>query len=442
MTAARASQPNARLEEPEAGRGTLPFLAVWVPSLGAVVASGVAMFALSWWITRSPSGGAHLGLIVGLSSVLSLTTMMVVSGILDHADRRRAVLLQLALMAAPLIALLAIFGTGQNAWTVLAAGGCYAAVLTVQTVYIGTMESIGADLAPADWPGPRVALLTQLHTQISRVAAPMVAGGLVAAGALRGVSAVSLALVLAALVMALLFARPFDVVTARHRSAAGPGLAGDAPTAPRVGLLRRTLRDAKASLVIIRSHRELVFLVWFGILANLVVAPFYAVLPAFIKEYGLPEQAQAVLFRDAASAYGIGLLLGSLALMRYRQRRLGAAALAFAAICGLLLTVTIAGQDWVIVPAMVLSGALFSVLVAVGGAAWLAHTPAPVRMRVFSLRRLVVFSSIPLGNVLMGVGGFVVGYRLFIRLLLILVLVTLAVIWWRFVWATRRAATA
>ncbi|MGC4814791.1 hypothetical protein ACLQ29_30035 [Micromonospora sp. DT228] len=424
------------------GRSTAHFLAVWLPSLGAVVASGVAIFALSWWVTRSPSGGAHLGLIVGISSVLSLSTMMVVSGVLDRSDRRRAVILQLALMAAPMVALLGIFRNDQNVWAVLAAGVCYAAVLTLQTIYLGTMESVGADLAPETWPGPRVALLTQLHPQLSRVVAPIVAGGLVAAGALQGVSVVALALVLVALLAAILLARPFDVVTARHLSGTAPKDGSTTPAAPRTGFLRRTFGEARESLTIIRGHRELVFLVWFGMLANLVVAPFYSVLPAFIKEYGLTEQAQAVLYRNAASAYGIGLLVGSLALMRYGRRKLGAAASAFAVICALLLTVTIAGQDWIIVPAMTLSGMLFAVLVAVGGAAWLAHTPAAVRMRVFSLRRLVVFSSIPLGNVLMGVGGFLIGYRVFIRLLLIVVLVALAALWWRFVRTARTQAAA
>lgn len=440
---------SAPTDTTDAGRGGWPFVATWVPGLTVVVASGVALFAISWWVSRSPDGGAHLGLIVAGSSVVSLTSMVVLSGVLDRSDRRRAVLLQLAVMAAPLAALVALFGADRDTAAIVAVGLCYALILTVQTLYIGTMESVGADLAPDAWPHSRVALLTQLHTQLSRVVAPMIAGGLVVAGAIRGVSAVSLALVCAALLAFLLLRRPLDAVTARHRGAAAtePSAAPPAPAthakesdppspaaAPprRAAFPRRTWADARTAIALIRSQRELVFLVWFGILANLIVAPFYAVLPAFIKEYGITEQAQAALFRDAASAYGVGLLVGSLLLMRYRQRRLATAALAFAVICLLLLAVTLVKVSWFVVPALALCGALFSVLVAVGGAAWLAHTPAAVRMRVFSLRRLVVFSSIPLGNVLMGLGGAVVGYRFFIRLLLLLSLAVLAAIWWRF----------
>jgi hypothetical protein len=98
----------------------------------------------------------------------------------------------------------------------------------------------------------------------------------------------------------------------------------------------------------------------------------------------------------------------------------------------LLLAATLAWRPWQLVVFMATSGALFAVLVAVGGAAWLVHTPADSRMRVFSFRRLVVFSSIPLGNVLMGVGGALAGYREFIRVLLLSVLVTLCVIWLRY----------
>ena len=68
---------------------------------------------------------------------------------------------------------------------------------------------------------------------------------------------------------------------------------------------------------------------------------------------------------------------------------------------------------------MAVNGALFVVLVAVGGAVWLNRTPAQVRVRVFSLRRLTVFSSIPLGTMLVVsliltvvAGGEVAGYVL------------------------------
>jgi hypothetical protein len=410
------------------GRGTWPFLSVWLPSLATVVGSGIAMFSISWWVTRTPDGGASLGLIVGVSSVISLVGTAVLAGVVDRSDRHRAVLVQLLIMVVPLVAMFAVFDH-RGGLVVLAGGLCYAVILTLQTLYMGTLESVGADLAPTSWPGPRVALLTQLHTQLSRVVAPAVCGGVIAAGALGKVSGISLALVSAALLVALVFRRPFDVVTARHHSSTLV-----APTAETTSSLRRTLTDAISSIRLIRSHRELVFLVWLGVLANLVVSPFYSVLPAFITEYGLAEHDQAILYRNAASSYGIGLLAGSLLLMRYRRRNLGMATLAFAVICCLLITVTVTAESWLLVTAMTLNGALFSVLVAVGGAAWLAHTPPAVRMRVFSLRRLLVFSSIPVGNVLMGVGGSFFGYRNFIRMLLLVVLSGLAVVW---VWFRR-----
>jgi hypothetical protein len=65
-----------------------------------------------------------------------------------------------------------------------------------------------------------------------------------------------------------------------------------------------------------------------------------------------------------------------------------------------------------------------------------------VRVRVFSVRRLAIFSSIPLGTSLMGFGGTALGYPQYLRIHLCIVLVVLAVAWVVRVRRGRRARSA
>ncbi|MFE3107509.1 hypothetical protein ACFXKJ_07025 [Kitasatospora indigofera] len=407
--------------------GAGPFMAVWIPSLVTVISTGLCIFGLGWWISRAPGGGAHLGTTVALSSALSLIVTTVLAGTLDRADRRRGLVVLLTALLLPLAVLTVVFGRRPDVGTLVVGTLCYVVVFTLQTLYMAAMENLGADLAPGSWPPVRTALLTQIHTQVARAAAPIVGGGLLAAGSLRGLAVIALGGVLVVLVAVRAARRHIDLAPVARTGPPGRSAGG-------AGALRRTLREAADSTRLIRSRPELVFLVLFGALANLVVFPFYAVLPAFIDEYRMPAAAQAGLYSWASSAYGVGMLAGTVLLIRVRGRSgtvagLRTAASAFAAICLVLLLVTVVPWPPALVVAMALAGALFAVLVAVGGAVWLDRTPAAIRVRVFSLRRLSVFSSIPLGSMLMGIGGSQFGYRVFVRVLLVLVLAVLAWLW-------------
>jgi predicted MFS family arabinose efflux permease len=110
-------------------------------------------------------------------------------------------------------------------------------------------------------------------------------------------------------------------------------------------------------------------------------------------------------------------------------RPLGYAALSMMAICVALLAVSVAERPIVLMVAMPIVGALFVVLIATAGAVWLDVTSPEARVRVFSLRRLVAFSGIPLGMTLTGLGGVALGYFSFLRILLLAVLCALAAAW-------------
>ncbi|MFI6624956.1 hypothetical protein [Streptomyces sp. NPDC050528] len=422
--------------------GAGPFIGVWVPSVVTVIGTGLAVFGLSWWISRAPDGGAHLGVVVGVASAVSLVSVLLLAGVIDSADRRRTVVTILLTLLIPLALLLHILGLSPGGTVaLLAAGACYVLVYSLQQIYMAAVENIGADLAPPSWPPARTALLTQIHPQVARVIAPLTAGALLAYGSLRWVSLAALACALLALGAVPLLGRAVTsgaVPQPRKDTATASGTHALNP----VNLLRNVWRDATGSVRLIRSYPELVFLVFFGALGNLIVFPFYSVLPAFNAEYGISTSQQATLYSTASSAYGLGMLVGCLVLVRVpppadTRASLRLASIAFALILTVLLATTIAPWPVTVVVAMAASGGLFSILVAVGGAVWLRLTPAAIRVRVFSLRRLTVFSTIPLGSMLMGIGGSVLGYRVFIRGMVVFTLVALAVVWTQYRRAVR-----
>jgi hypothetical protein len=262
----------------------------------------------------------------------------------------------------------------------------------------------------------------------------MIAGPLLAAGMVRAVPIAAVVLVLAMLAVILLTRRHLDGVTARTVQTDGekPG-----------GVLRPMVADARSAIGLVRSHGDLVFLVQLGILGNVIVFPFYAVLPAYLGEIVHGADALATWYGRSATAYGAGMLVGTVLLIQVRRNLAGNAALfgasaSLAAICLVIIGGSLTASPHVVVGMMVANGALFAVMVAVGGAVWLNRTPAKIRVRVFALRRLTVFSSIPLGTMLMGFGGTAVGHRAFVIGLAAVVLVLLAAAWLRYRVVARR----
>lgn len=421
----------------EHGRGTSAFVAVWLPSLVVIIGTGACLFSLSWWVTQSPRGGADLGVIIGLSSIVSLVTLTALSGVLDRADRTRTVVRLLLIMTVPVALLIVVFSRSPDGMAIVLAGVSYLLISSGEALYLATSETVAVDLTPEHWPSARVALLTQIHSQVERVIAPMLAGPLLAAGAVRVVPMGAVVLILAMLVVILAARRHLDEVTRRTRS----GTDTEAPA----GVLKTMVADARSAVRLVRAHGDLVFLVQLGILGNLIVFPFYAVLPAYLTEYVTGPQELAIWYGRAATAYGIGMLAVTVVIVQVRRNLAGDAALfgataSLAVICLVFIGGSAASSPSVVVGMMVVNGALFAIMVAVGGAIWLNRTPSEIRVRVFALRRLTVFSSIPVGTMLMGFGGTAVGHRAFVRGLAVLVLVLLVAAWLRYRHLARSSA--
>lgn len=399
-----------------------PFFQVWAPSFLVVLASGLALFSLNFWITHAPGGGALLGIVVGVSSIASIGAVVLFSGAIDRSDRSLFALRAAAVIALALGGLLFVYAVGAPAGALVVAAAAYLLIEAATSTYMATIETTVADLAPSSWSARRTASLVQLQPQVERTIGPILGSALIAAGWLRVLPALALGWVAITAVLTLRYRSAF--ARSVHVRPASEAEQADAPA--RFGMLRRTFLDARGAFGWIRRQPGLLYLVVIGIVTNLVVFPFYVLLPAFLTEYDLSKKSQALLYGRAGTAYGIGMLVSSGLFARFARR--GQHPLAYCTACVLALAavlgfVSASPEPRAIVPAMAVVGVLFVVLVAIAGGAWLERTPSEMRVRVFSVRRLVVFSSIPLGTSLMGLGGAAFGYFAFFRVLLAVVVV-------------------
>ena len=397
------------------------FLGVWLPTFLATTSLSLATFGLNWWIAGTPNGGANLGVVVGVANIVAVIVVAVLSGTLDRMHRARSTLAVLVCAAGCVALVDVVFLTSASLTVLVFATVCYIAIEVLRSNYLAVMETTNADLAPRHWSPERVATLIQSQPQVERIVVPAIGGALIAAGALYALPIVGVGLLCVVLSTLVFTSRHFASVS-RTDQAAPPG-----------GWLRSMRGDVRDSVAFIRGDPDLLFMLVIGVLINVVSFPFYSLLPAYISRYGLSAPEQATLYGRAGIAYGVGLLVGSLVMIRVGRHgsrpRIGRAAGALATLCAVLLVTNSVDDPAVLIAGMALVGGLLVVSSTTTGAIWLHRVPAAVRVRVFSVRRLAIFSSIPLGTSLMGFGGTAFGYPQFLRVHLSVVLVLLAVAW-------------
>ncbi len=400
-------EPNAKPQT------TAPFLKLWLPSFLIFISYGLNVFGLNWSIARSPGGGGLLGVTVGLSSMASTVTVVILAGLIDRMSRSGFLLRIQGILALAFAALAVSYLGGSSAVAfVMLSAATYLLIESTNALYQAGLETTAADLAPSAWPSSRTASLLQLQAQVARLAAPLLGGTLVALGLLWLLPVLG---GLAVLITSMLLWLWRDVVRDTQPAIQTENAGGIRPDM----ILRNTWSDAKVGVVWIKEQPTLLFMLAIGIAGNLIVFPFFSLLPAFLTEMGFGNDA--ILYGRISSVYGAGMLTTTALFVPYAkkikhpERVVGVAALLICAVLGLMSTLR---SPWSLILSSGLVGVLFMVLVAVAGGTWLDLTPSSVRVRVFSLRRLVTFASIPLGSSLMGLGGAAMGYTAFLWVLL------------------------
>lgn len=404
-----------RAEAPPAEADARPFIKIWMLSALVFVANALSIFGLNWWLAQV-AGGAVLGVTIAAANLIALTVGVALAGAIDRGDSRRLLFtIKLSLVAVSLL-LLPSYLVGERVAALVALAGLnYVVIETAQALYFAGLETSLVDLAPAAWASSRTSSLLLAHRHIARLVAPLIGGPLLVLGIPWSLPLVSAAAVALTCALWLQWSSLVPAGPRAHTAVAALGARA---------ALRTALTDARVAAAWIRTQPVLVFMLVVAVTTNLIVFPFYSLLPVFLEE--LRVERHAVVYSEATMAYGVGVLVMTGVFVRLRLGRpclvSGATVLLMA---GVLATLTVVRMPAVIAAGMAVLGMGMMVLIAVAGGSWLDLTPSAIRVRVFSLRRLISFATIPLGTTVIGILGAAFGYVAVLRVLIGVVIVTL-----------------
>ncbi|TSB45945.1 MFS transporter [Alkalicoccobacillus porphyridii] len=389
---------------------TIKFLKIWTPSYLVFFSYALTIFTMSWFISESPSGGGDvLGVIMAIGNLVSTVVVVLFSGLIDKVNRKNFLLLMQILMFLIILSLLLPYSEWITGFLMVLFMACV--VITLESsfsLYGAALETSMADLAPKRWTSNRTALLIQLHPQLARVIAPMVGGALLATGLLKMTSIVAAVSIFISIFFLYIWSSSLLLSDRKLY-----------PTTEKVSFTSLML-DVRGAWSWIVERQLLVFLLVIGIINSLVVPSFYQLLPAFISEMPIGNDNDEVFYGLFSSAYGVGMIVTSLIFIKIakRTKRPGLASAGFVFLMAIVVfLVTILQNLYFLIASSFVLGILFILLIMFVGGAWLDMTPSSIRVRVFSVRRLITFVSIPLGTVIMGFGGAAIGYMIILRIL-------------------------
>jgi MFS family permease len=379
------------------------FRLFWTGSLVSNIGSWMQMYALSLVVFSLRRSSFDLGLVGFLSGIPVIVIALPAGVIADRVDRRRMLILIQALMLAQAAALGVLYNTGRLGshapvtslvWVCALglAGGVFMAFQAP------AFQSFMPDLVPRHLLMNGIAL-NSAQFQSSRLLGPLLAAGLVLAGAGMGevfyVNSASFLFVIGALL----------AMHTRGRHVPGPGEpAGDGREGPWHQLtagLRYARRDRAVGMLILTTA----FTVLFGF-------PYMVLLPAVVSSaLGLAgaELSRRVAFVMAAN--GLGAVVGALVVASLpagaRRDRIVPFTLAVLAV----LLIAFSLSRWL--PLMLLCSALAGG--ALLGSTSLINTsmqvaaPRALRGRIMALYVMAFMGMMPMASILSGVLGQAVG---------------------------------
>lgn len=355
------------------------FLVVWLGQLISTFGTQLTGFALGVWIYQQ-TGSATRFALVGFVTILPGILLSPLAGALaDRWDRRWAMLL------GDLTA-----GCGS----LVLAGLSWADRLELWHIYI--LLSVSSAAAALQWPAfsaattllvprqhlARAAGLTQSGNAVAEISAPLVAGALMVSLGLKGILLIDL-LTFAFAVLTLLVVRfPRPEVTAEGAASRGS-----------------LVREAWAGWLYIRHRPGLTALLALMAAANFSMGMMQVLVTPLVMSFASVDILGRVL-----SGAAIGMLTGSVVLSVWggpRRRVLGI--LGFMAIQGGALmagglrpnALLIATAGFVLLFCMAIAGGCSQAL-------WQSTVAPDLQSRVFAVRRMVAWSTLPLAYLVAG----------------------------------------
>ena len=362
-------------------QGMPAFLTIWAGQAVSLLGSSLTSFALGVWVYQRTGSVTRFALIAFFASLPGLLLSPVAGALVDRWDRRRTLILSDSLAAATSAVLLLLLWDESRD------------LLEVWHIYV--LTAVASVANALQWPAftaattllvpkrhyGRASGLTQMSLAFAQILAPLLGALLLQWVRMRGILIVDLA-TFAVAVLALL--------AVRFR---------EPDRAPETGAPRSLLQESTVGWTYLRERPGLLALLLLFAGTNFNIGLLQALIPPLILSFASSTSLGTVL-----SIAGAGMLAGTLVMGAWggpRRRVHGI----FAGLLAQGLILLVGGWQ----PSVLLVGVaafvfLFAVPVVNGcsQAIWQAKVPPGLQGRVFALRRMVAFSSLPAAYFLAG----------------------------------------
>lgn len=359
--------------------GFRAFTLIWVGQLISLIGSGLTGFALGVWVFQR-TGSVTLFALIALFSVLPGIVISPLAGALvDRWDRRWAMILSDTGAACTTVAVAVLFFSGRlEVWHIYILAGLNSAFNAFQWPAYAASITL---LVPKKQLG-RVSGMVQGAGAASQILSPMLASMLIALVDIHGVLLIDFATYLFSVVTLLLVRVPHPAPSAASR-AGKPSI----------------WREAAYGWTYISARPGLLALLLFFASANFFVGIGQVMYTPLVLSFATAKTLGAVL-----SAGGIGTLVGSVLLTAWGgpSRRVYGV-LGFWLVVGVALVLAGARQTaWFIGAGVFLVSFCTPLVNGCSQALWQVKTAPDVQGRVFSIRRMIAWSTPPLSYLLAG----------------------------------------
>jgi MFS transporter, DHA3 family, macrolide efflux protein len=365
--------------QPEPHKGFSAFATVWFGQVVSSIGSGLSGFALGVWTLQSSGGSVTpFALVAFFTATPAFLLSPIVGALVDRWDRRWVMIVADCGAGLCTLALASLLWAGRlEIWHIYLFGGLSSALNTVQWPAFSAATTL---LVPKRHLG-RASGMVQSAQALSQIVAPGLAGTLVAAIGPANVMLIDFASFVVAMVtlLAVRIPRPEASVEGSRRSS--------------------LLREAWWGWRFIQDRPGLLGILILFACTNFSMSMIQVLLPPLVLGFTTPRVLGAVL-----SVAGLGMLAGSVLMGVWggpRRRMNGI--YATLAIQGVILCLGGLRPDAVLIASAAFAFLfLMPILIGCSQAIWQVKVPPDLQGRVFSVRRMIAISTLPLAALLAG----------------------------------------
>jgi MFS transporter, DHA3 family, macrolide efflux protein len=359
--------------------GLRAFLLIWFGQLISLTGSGLTGFALGVWVYLSTGSVTQFALISVSTTLPAILFSPIAGALVDRWDRRIAMI---------------VSDAGAGVSTLIIALLLLTEQLEIWHIYL--LVGISSTFSAFQWPAytaattllipkehfGRASGLVQLAEAAAQIVAPMLAGALLGLIQVQGILLIDFATFLVALATLLIVRIPRPAQTAEGATGKGS-----------------LLQEAVYGWRYIKTRRGLL-----GLLLLFATTNFYFGIATILFTPLVLSFTTPAVLGVLMSIVGVGLLAGSLTMSAWGgpKRRIRGI-IGFTMLQGLAMHLAGAPpQVALIAPSVFVIFFISPIVNGCSQAIWMSKTPPDVQGRVFSVRRMIAWSTMPLSYLIAG----------------------------------------